>query len=127
LIIPGENYVYRVRCVASDTTDVSSFSLPYSVYVPAGKALPPGEVSAIASAKVVILKWTLPFVDDIQSVLIYRAAENGKESLLKTLDAKSESYEDSTAKKGTVYYYFIVIKYKNGLESKPTDAVSARI
>ncbi len=127
LIIPGENYVYRVRCIASDTTDVSSFSLPYSVYVPAGKALPPGEVSAIASAKAITLKWTLPFVNDIQSVLVYRATENGKESLLKTLDDKTESYEDNTAEKGTMYYYFIVIKYKNGLESKPTDAVSARI
>jgi fibronectin type 3 domain-containing protein len=127
MITPGENYIYRVRCVASDTTDVSSFSLPYSVYVPAGRAMPPGEVSAIASSKVVTLKWTLPVGDDIESVLVYRAAENGKESLLKTLDANSESFEDNTAKKGTMYYYFIVIKYKNGLESKPTDAVSARI
>jgi hypothetical protein len=127
LIRPGENYVYRVRCIGSDATDASSFSLPYSVHVPSDRALPPGEVSAIASSKAVTLKWTLPFTDDIQSVSVYRAAENGKESLLKTLDAKAERYEDSTVKKGTMYYYFIVIKYKDGLESKPTDAVSARL
>jgi hypothetical protein len=127
LILPGENYIYRIRCIASDTTDASSFSLPYSVYVPSGKALPPGEVSAIASAKFITLKWTLPVINDIQSVLVYRAAENGKESLLETLDAKTESYQDNSAKKGTMYYYFIVIKYKNGSASKPTDAVSARI
>lgn len=127
LIVPGKNYVYRVRSIASDTTDVSSFSLPYSVYIPADGALPPGEVAAIASAKAITLKWTLPVGNDIQSVLIYRATENGKETLLKTLDAKTESFEDASAKKGTMYYYFVVIKYKNGEESKPTDAVSARI
>jgi len=126
-VMPGMNYVYRVRCIAADTTDVSSFSLPYSIYVPAGNALPPGEVSAIASSKVITLKWTLPVVDDIQSVLVYRAPENGKESLLKTLDGKAESFTDDSAEKGKMYYYFIVIKYKNGLESRPADAVSARI
>ncbi len=126
-VIPGMNYVYRVRCIAADTTDVSSFSLPYSIYVPAGNALPPGEVSAIASSKVITLKWTLPVADDIQSVLVYRAPENGKESLLKTLDGKAESFTDDSVEKGKMYYYFIVIKYKNGLESRPADAVSARI
>lgn len=127
LVMPGMNYVYRVRCVAADTTDVSSFSLPYSIYIPAGNALPPGEVSAIASSKVITLKWTLPVADDIQSVLVYRAPENSKESLLKTLDGKAESFTDDSAEKGKMYYYFIVIKYKNGLESRPADAVSARI
>ena len=126
-VMPGMNYVYRVRCIAADTTDVSSFSLPYSFYVPAGNALPPGEVTAIASSKVITLKWTLPVVDDIQSVLVYRAPENGKESLLKTLDGKAESFTDDSVEKGKMYYYFIVIKYKNGLESRPADAVSARI
>ena len=126
-VLPGRKYVYKVRCIASDTTDAGSFSLPYSVYVPAGNALPPGEVSAIASSKFISLKWTLPVANDIQSVLVYRAAENGKESLLKTLDAKTESFTDNSAEKGKMYYYFIVIKYKNGQESKPTDAVSARI
>ena len=127
LVIPGKKYIYRVRCIASDTTDVSSFSMPFSVYVPAAGALPPGEVSAIASTKLITLKWTLPVADDIQSVLVYRAPENGKESLLKTLDGKAERFTDDTAEKGRMYYYFIVIKYKNGLESRPTDAVSARI
>jgi hypothetical protein len=127
LILPGKNYIYRVRCIASDATDAGSLSLPYSVYVPADKALPPGEVSAIATSKIITLKWTLPVGKEIQSVLVYRSDENGKESLLKTVDANTESFEDNSVKKGTMYYYFIVIKYKNGMESKPTDAVSARI
>ncbi len=126
-VLAGRNYVYRVRCIASDSTDVSSFSLPYSVYVPAAVALPPGEVSAIASTKFITLKWTLPVAEGIQSVIVYRAPENGKESLLKTLDGKAETFTDDSAEKGKMYYYFIVIKYKNGLESKPADPVSARI
>jgi fibronectin type 3 domain-containing protein len=126
-VLPGRNYVYRVRCIASDATDVSSFSLPYSVIVPAAGALPPGEVSAIASTKYITLKWTLPVAEDIQSVLVYRAPENGRESLLKTLDGKAETFTDNSAERGKMYYYFIVIKYKNGLESRPNESVSARI
>ncbi len=126
-VMPGRNYVYRVRCIASDSSDVSSFSLPYSVYVPAAGVLPPGEVSAIASTKFISLKWTLPVAEGIQSVLVYRAPENGKESLLKTLEGKAETFTDNSAEKGKMYYYFIVIKYKNGLESKPTDAVTAKL
>lgn len=126
-VLPGKNYVYRIRSIGTDANDESSFSLPYSISIPSDGLLSPGEVSAIVSSKKVTLRWTLPVTNDIQSVLIYRAVENEKEMLLKTLDAKAESYDDTSAKKGIMYYYFVVIKYKNGLESKPTDAVSAKI
>lgn len=123
---PGENYVYRVRCITNDSTEVSSFSLPFSVYVPVELALPPGELSAIASDAKILLRWALPLSDDIASVQIYRAPESGKENLLVGLPANAENYEDKTAKKGVMYYYFVVLKYKNGQESKPSDAVSAK-
>ena len=42
-------------------------------------------------------------------------------------NGKAESFTDDSAEKGKMYYYFVVIKYKNGAESRPTDAVSARI
>lgn len=125
-VLPGRDYVYRVRCTTSDANDASSFSLPFSIYVLADAALPPNQVSAIAAEKKIMLRWTLPMVENIESVQLYRAPENGKETLLKTLDAKAENYDDTSAKKGTMYYYFVVIKYKNGLESKSTDAVSAK-
>lgn len=126
-VLPGKKYIYRVRSIGADAGDASSFSLPYSIYMPTSGLLPPGEVSAIASSQKVTLKWTLPLSEDIESVLLYRAAENEKATLLKTLDAKAESYDDASVKKGTIYYYFVVIKYKNGLESKPTDSVSAKV
>lgn len=126
-ILPGRDYTYRVRCITADASDASSFSLPYSVFIPTESIMPPGQVSVISSTGKILLRWTLPMTENIQSVQIYRAVENQKETLLKSLDAKAESYEDTTAKKGTMYYYFITIKYKNGLESKPTDALSAKL
>lgn len=125
-VLPGRDYIYKVRCVSSDSTDVSSFSLPASVYVPADMIMPASELLAIASENKILLHWNLPLVDNIEAVKIYRAPENGKETLLKTLSANSESFEDATAQKDMMYYYFIVIRYKNGMESKPTDAVNAK-
>lgn len=125
-VLPGRDYIYRVRCVASDTTDVSSLSLPFSVYAPADAIMPAGEISAVSAENKILLRWTLPMVENIESVNIYRAPENGKEMLLKTLSSSSEKFEDTTVQRGMMYYYFITIKYKNGLESKPTDAVSAK-
>ena len=123
---PGVNYVYRVRCVTNDSTDVSSYSLPFSVYVPSELMMPPGDVSAIASDAKILLRWSLPISDDIAAVRIYRAPENGKETLLTELGANAENFEDKTAKKGVMYYYFIVLKHKNGQETKPSDPVSAK-
>ncbi len=124
---PGETYVYRVRSITNDASDASSHSLPYSVFIPVDAPMQPAQVSAFAAAGKISIKWVLPVSDEIESVQILRAAENERAVLLTTLDASAESYDDSKAKKGVMYYYFIVLKYKNGSESKPTDAVSAKL
>ena len=125
-VLPGRDYIYRVRCLAADTADVSSFSLPCSVFIPKDEIMPVSEISAVSAENKILLRWTLPLVENIQSVQIFRAAENEKETLIKSLSSTTESFDDITAQKGIMYYYFITLKYKNGLESKPTDAVSAK-
>ena len=126
-IVPGRSYIYRVRCITADTADVSSLSLPAGVYIPNDGIMTAGEVSAIAANDKMLLKWTLPLSEEIESVLVYRAEENEKASLMRTLPSTAENLEDTTVKKGVMYYYFIAIRYKNGLESKPTDAVSVKL
>lgn len=125
-VLPGRDYVYTIRCVASDSADVSSFSLAYSIFIPKDEIMVVGDISAVSAENKVLLRWTLPLVENIESVQIYRAAENEKEALIKILSSTTENFEDTTVQKGIMYYYFIVLKYKNGLESKPTDAVSAK-
>lgn len=126
-VLPDRDYIYRVRCATSDTSDVSSFSLPCGVYIPRDAVMNASEISAVSVENKILLRWTLPMVENIQSVQVYRAAENETETLIKTLSSSAENFEDTTAQKRIMYYYFITLKYKNGLESKPTDAVSAKV
>ena len=68
----------------------------------------------------------MPVTENLLSALIYRSVENGEPILLKETDIITETFEDTSAAAGTMYYYFIVLKYKNNLTSKPTDAVGAK-
>lgn len=51
LALPGRDYIYRVRSVGADSTDVSSFSLPFGIYTSTDAILAAGELSAIPSKK----------------------------------------------------------------------------
>ncbi len=61
------------------------------------------------------------------TVLIYRSVKNGEPVIIKETDNKAESFEDNAALKNTMYFYFIVLKYKNNLISTPTDTVRGKL
>ena len=126
LVIPARYYTYRVQCMGEDTADTGSLSQQAGILYKGDRLLQPGNVTAIPSDKKIILKWTLPVADNLLSALIYRSVENGEPILLKETDAKTEFFEDTAAASGTMYYYFIVLKYKHNLTSTPTDAVGAK-
>ncbi len=65
--------------------------------------------------------------EDIESVLIYRAKEGEADALLKTVPPTNDQFEDTSAQENTMYYYSIAVKYKNGMTSPRTDAVSAKL
>lgn len=126
MVSDNHYFTYRIQSVGTDTTDLSSLSLPTGAVYPKNVLLQPGEVLAMAADKKILLKWTLPQNEPITSVFIYRAIENGNPELINESIGNIESFEDLTAKKGVRYYYFIKLKYKNNQESDPTDAVSAK-
>ncbi len=126
LLIPGRYYAYRVQCFGEDTLDTGSISQPAGFLYMGEPLLQPGNVTVIPSDKKIILKWTMPVTENLLSTAIYRSVENGEPLLIKETDVKTEMYEDATADAGTMYYYFIVLKYKNNLYSKPTDAIGAK-
>jgi len=125
-VTAGRYYTYRVQSVGADSLDTSSVSQPYSVLFGNQPLLQPGNVSAIPAGDKIILKWTLPDDPDLTAVMIYRSVKNGEPVLIKETDNKVESFEDNTALKNTMYFYFIVLKYKNNLTSTPTDAVGGK-
>lgn len=126
LVVPGRDYTYRVRAMASDSSDVGDFSLPFSIYAPAAHIMPPTDLFAVATDKNIVLQWNMPIVEGIKDVIVYRGEENGEIKPLATLQADKQSFEDNSAKKGVMYYYSLTAKYKNGMESAPTELVSAK-
>jgi fibronectin type 3 domain-containing protein len=72
------------------------------------------------------LKWTLPIDNKVEKVRIYRAELHKKALLLKELN-REQGFEDTSAGKGTYYFYYLVTVDKKGRESRPTDAVSAKL
>lgn len=125
-VLAGRVYTYRVQCVGADTLDTGGISQPGSILFQDGAMLQPGNVTAIPSENRILLKWTLPVDPGLSSVLIYRSVKGGEPVLLVETNNMTESYEDITADKDRMYYYFVVLKYRNGLTSTPTDAVAAR-
>lgn len=125
-LVPGRYYIYQVQCVGNDSLDVGSLSQPTGILYKADALLQPGNVLAIPAENKIILKWALPIDDNLASTLIYRSVENGQPVLLKETSKTDETFEDTSAEKGTRYFYFIVLKYKDNRTSYPTDAVSAK-
>ena len=125
-VADGKYYIYHVQSIGSDSSEVSSLSLPGSVMYPEQIPLQPGQVSAIAADAKIVLQWTLPKDENLAKIKIYRAVVNQQAELLKEISLPSVTYEDTSAKKGTHYFYYLVTVGKNGKESRPTDAVSAK-
>ncbi|MCL2502697.1 MAG: hypothetical protein FWE99_06140 [Bacteroidales bacterium] len=125
LLIPGVHYRYALESIGFDG-ETSSQSMHAGVMVPQRLPLSPGQVSAIASDRV-MLSWDNPLDPSITGIRIYRTAINEQASLLTTLPADQTTFEDRTAKRGIQYFYYIVTVNNRNQESKPDEPVSARI
>ncbi|MBR8706589.1 hypothetical protein [Bacteroides pyogenes] len=126
LVMPGRDYVYRVRAMTADSLDVGGFSLPFSTYTPADHLMPPTDVFAVGCENCILLQWVMPITSGIEGVVVWRGEENKEMKPLETLKSDKESFEDTSAQKGIMYYYFLTVKYKNGMESEPSDLISAK-
>ncbi|MDP4201850.1 MAG: hypothetical protein Q8861_04100 [Bacteroidota bacterium] len=125
-VTDGLTYQYRIQCQGIDSLEVGSFSQAATKHIPIDLPLTPGQVSAIASGNKIALKWTLPIDNKVEKVRIYRAELHKKALLIKELN-KEQAFEDTSAGKGTYYFYYLVTVDKKGRESRPSDAVSAKL
>ena len=126
LLIPGTHYRYVVESVGING-EKSGLSMHAGIRVPTQLPLPPGQVSAIAATDRILLRWDNPIDPSIRSVRIYRAALEQQPVLLKELSADRETYEDTTAKKGEQYFYYVVTVNNRSEESRWDEPVGGRI
>ena len=126
-ISDGKRYHYYVQTVGIDTSDVSSLSRNASILIPEQIPMQPGEVTAFAAQNKVIIKWDLPADSSLKQIRIYRAVANQRASLIKEIPATEKQFEDAGVELNKTYYYFITTVNSKNKESKPTDAVSAKV
>ena len=126
LVMPATHYRYSAESIGLNG-ESSGRSLHAGVSVPRQLPLPPGQVSALAAADRILLRWDTPFDPSIKAIRVYRAVLNQKAVLLKELPADQTVFEDQTAKQGEQYYYNVVTVNGRGEESDPDEPVSARI
>ncbi len=126
-ITDGMHYRYRVQCIGSDSSDVSSISMAAGINIPEQLPLQPGSILVFAGDATISLHWDLPSDKSVIAIHIYRATSSYEAKLLKELAATATQFEDATAEPGQTYYYFVRTVNRNGKESKPTDGVSGKI
>ncbi|MFW9914322.1 MAG: SBBP repeat-containing protein [Candidatus Thorarchaeota archaeon] len=128
----GMTYYYVVTAInAAGESDFSEEVSATPTGIPASTLTAPGipqSVSATAGENSILLSWTAPTDDGgvtITSYRVYRGTSSGVYALIGVLTTGT-SYEDTTAAKGTTYYY--VVTAVNGIgESSFSIEVSATI
>ena len=125
-VVAGKHYRYSVQCVGTDSTDLGSISAIAGIEIPELLPLQPGSVSAYSSDKKIVIHWDIPSDNSITGFRIYRAVANKEATLLTQLPADANQFEDTSASEKQVYFYYLKSVNKQGKESKPTDAVSAK-
>ncbi|WP_228712666.1 fibronectin type III domain-containing protein [Halarcobacter mediterraneus] len=114
-----DNVVYHYRVIAKTFDDIET--MPSALVKAQTKPLPDGIISLRASndlPRKIALNWQASKSSDVIKYNIYRStnAENSF-SLLKTVGAKTLTYEDFINEDGKVYFYKVSSIDNDGLES----------
>ncbi len=118
LVIPGNTYEYRVRSV--DFKGAESPERAGSV-ITIQKATPvaPSAMKLFAQTDGITIEWEEPEQDDIKSYRVYRYERGLKPTLVATVSRGTERFNDITARKGKLYFYYLTSVHLNGNESLP--------
>ncbi|MET0392637.1 MAG: hypothetical protein ABW019_05830 [Chitinophagaceae bacterium] len=123
----GKRYRYSVRCRGLEQGDEGGMSQWASIYLPDVLPLAPARVVAIAAENKIVLKWESPEDASVTKINIYRAKEGEAAQKIASLPLTAKTYEDATAQKGVMYYYFLAAENGRGKESRVTEPVSAKV
>ena len=123
----GKSYEYFVRSygVNESVSELSSGAVvePKVILPPA-----PARVTASATQNGILIKWDKPAENNIDKFYLYRyrRGEQAKKLAEVSYDGKSE-YLDASAKKGKLYFYYVVSVSKQNVESRAGSEVGARM
>lgn len=98
-------------------------SLPVNLDLTGAYILVPDETGFAADARGISLKWTALSTEQIKSIKIYRAEDDGSIQLVSTLDNKKTQYRDIAVKKGKSYTYQVATVDIRGKENRAEPIV----
>lgn len=98
-------------------------SLPVSLDLAGTYIWVPDETGFAADARGITLKWTAVSREQIKSIKIYRAEDDGKIQLVSTLDPAKNQYRDIAVKKGKSYTYQVATVDIRGKENRAEPLV----
>lgn len=98
-------------------------SLPVSLDLTDTYVLTPQETGFTVDTKGITLKWTAISTGQVKNIKIYRAEDDGKITLVSTLDNRKTHYRDIAVKKGKSYTYQVATTDIRGKENRAEPLV----
>ena len=89
---------------------------------------PPSDLKITAGESSVILQWDVPVEDGGSEIIkyhIFRRPVDGRGKLIKSVDASTTSYQDTSVVNGKTYIYYVTSENSLG-ESDPSQEVTAK-
>ncbi len=123
----GVSYDYSVTAIDESGSE-SPKSKIYTVKIPAADNLidAPSGFRVSRGNGSAVLTWTKVEDDNLGQYAIYRYLPGNSPQLVARVQPGDFTYEDTTVKNGTLYFYYMTAISKTGRESAPCQTVSIR-
>ncbi len=116
LVVQGNTYEYRVRSVDFKGAE-SSEGAGAVIAIQKPTPVAPSAMKLFAQTDGITIEWEEPEQDDIKSYRVYRYERGGKPTLVATVSRGTNRFNDITARKGKLYFYYLTSVHQNGNES----------
>ncbi len=121
-VVLGEGYKYRLL-VGDEDDNISVSNNPYVKFETGyRKKMTNIKFEVDRTKKTIKLKWNTN-EKEIEKYILYRAKQGAPLTVVKTFDAKTNEFTDSTLNIGNIYEYRIKPVYINGAEGIISDAI----
>jgi len=117
-VVEGNTYEYIVRGVDFKNGE-SKAGATATVTVSKTRPLPPAGLMLSAGPDSVVIGWEAPEQKEIASYRVYRYQRGKDPVVIGTVPQGTGQFTDTTAKKGSLYFYFVTSVHANGEESSP--------
>ena len=117
-VVKGNTYEYIVRGVDFKNGE-SKAGASAMITVSKTRPLPPAGLMLSAGPDAVMIGWEAPEQKEIVSFRVYRYERGIGPAVIATVPQGSSQCTDTTARKGSLYFYYVTSVHANGEESRP--------